>query len=41
MLKEKLKRWFYTVNANKYKQYFEEWYSNLTPQQLRWYEKVF
>lgn len=41
IMKEKLRQWFYQINHAKYKHYFEEWYSNLTPQQLRWYEKIF
>ena len=41
MIKEKLKQWFFNVNHVKYRKYFEEWYSNLTQQQLDWYNKVF
>ena len=40
-IKENLRKWFYQINHAKYKHYFEEWYSNLIPQQLRWYEKIF
>lgn len=39
VMKDKLRQWFYQINHAKH--YFEEWYSNLTPQQIRWYEKVF
>ena len=41
IMKDKLRQWFYSINHAKYRHYFEEWYNNLTPQQLRWYEKVF
>ena len=37
-LKEKVKKWFYFINHAKYKHYFDEWYNNLTEQQLNWFK---
>ena len=40
-LKEKVKKWFYYINHAKYKHYFDEWYENLTEQQLNWFKNHF
>ena len=40
-LKEKVKKWFYFINHAKYKHYFDEWYENLTEQQLNWFKNHF
>ena len=40
-LKEKVKEWFYFINHAKYKHYFDEWYENLTEQQLNWFKNHF
>ena len=40
-LKEKLQIWFKNINHPKYQRYFEEWYNNLTKNQLRWFSSHF
>ena len=40
-LKEKLRIWFKNINHTKYQRYFEEWYNNLTENQLSWFSTHF
>ena len=40
-LKEKLRIWFKNINHTKYQRYFEEWYNNLTNNQLKWFSTHF
>lgn len=40
-LKEKLQIWFKNINHTKYQRYFEEWYNNLTENQLSWFSTHF